>query len=345
MKFVDEVTIRVEAGKGGAGCMSFRREKFIPRGGPDGGDGGDGGSVYLVVDPHVNTLMDFRHKRILCAQNGMYGTGKLCTGKKGEDLKVPVPIGTAVYDAETQELIGDLTHPGDSLCVAKGGFHGLGNARFKSSTNRAPRQTTPGFPGEQRELRLELKLLADVGLCGMPNAGKSTLIRAISHATPKVADYPFTTLHPHLGVVSVGDLQSFVVADIPGLIAGASDGVGLGVRFLKHLSRTRLLLHIVDISGTGDQEPLAAIHTIVTELTRYSLELSDKERWLVFNKSDLLPAPELEQLARQVVESLGWQGPVFKISASERKGTVELCQRIMAYLETHPNPLTIQENP
>jgi GTPase len=333
MKFVDEVTIRVEAGKGGAGCLSFRREKFVPRGGPDGGDGGDGGSVYLIADLHLNTLIDFRHQRLLRAQNGGYGMGKLCTGKKGEDLHVPVPVGTTVYDALTQEFLGDLASPGQALCVAQGGFHGLGNARFKSSTNRAPRQTTPGTPGEQRDLRLELKLLADVGLCGLPNAGKSTLIRAISHATPKVADYPFTTLHPHLGVVSVGEFQSFVVADIPGLIAGASEGVGLGVRFLKHLSRTRLLLHVVDMSGPGDQDPVAGIQTIETELARFDPELAAKERWLVLNKTDLLPADELESRCREIVQACHWQKPVFTISAVERKGTLALCQRIMSYLD------------
>jgi len=333
MKFVDEVTIRVEAGKGGAGCLSFRREKFVPRGGPDGGDGGDGGSVYLIADLHANTLIDFRHKRLLRAQNGGYGMGKLCTGKKGEDLWAPVPVGTTVYDANTQELIGDLVEAGQSLCVAKGGLHGLGNARFKSSTNRAPRQTTPGSPGEQRDLRLELKLLADVGLCGLPNAGKSTLIRAISHATPKVADYPFTTLHPHLGVVGVGEFQSFVVADIPGLIAGAGEGVGLGVRFLKHLSRTRLLLQVVDVSGVNEQDPATAIQTISTELQRFSPELAAKERWLVLNKIDLIPAEERESVCRQIAESCHWQGRIFKISASERKGTQALCQQIMTYLE------------
>jgi GTP-binding protein len=333
VKFVDEVSIRVEAGKGGAGCLGFRREKFVPRGGPDGGDGGDGGSIYLVADSGVNTLMDFRHQRILRAQNGGYGMGKLCTGKKGEDLFVPVPVGTSVYDKETHELIGDLTQDGETLCVAKGGLHGLGNARFKSSTNRAPRQTTPGEPGEQRELRLELKLLADVGLCGLPNAGKSTLIRSISHATPKVADYPFTTLHPHLGVVNVGEFQSFVVADIPGLIAGASEGVGLGVRFLKHLSRTHLLLQVVDISGFDDQDPTLAIQAVAKELQLFSLELAAKERWLVFNKIDLLPADELEKRCKQVIRACKWKGPVFKVSAVQRKGVTDLCQRIMTYLE------------
>lgn len=340
MKFVDEVTIRVEAGKGGAGCMSFRREKFVPKGGPDGGDGGDGGSVYLVADLHLNTLIDFRHKRLLRAQNGGYGTGKQCTGKKGEDLHIPVPVGTTVYDSHTEELIGDLVAPGQTLCVARGGLHGLGNVRFKSSTNRAPRQTTPGELGEHRDLRLELKLLADVGLCGLPNSGKSTLIRAVSHATPKVADYPFTTLHPHLGVVSVEELQSFVVADIPGLIAGASEGVGLGVRFLKHLSRTSLLLHVVDIAGMGDQEPVTAIRTIEHELSQFSLELASKTRWLVFNKIDLLPEDELEQRCREIIQQCNWQGPVFKISAAERKGTVGLCQQIMKYLTDQSAAIT-----
>ncbi len=334
MKFVDEVTIRIEAGKGGAGCLSFRREKFIPRGGPDGGDGGDGGSVYLIADQHLNTLIDFRHKRLLRAENGGYGMGKMRTGKSGEDLYVPVPVGTSVYDVSTQELIGDLTENGQSICVAKGGRHGLGNIRFKSSTNRAPRQTTPGSMGEHRELRLELKLLADVGLCGLPNAGKSTLIRAISHATPKVADYPFTTLHPHLGVVSVGEYQSFVVADIPGLIAGASEGIGLGIHFLKHLSRTRLLLHVVDIAGSDDQEPVNAIQIVTTELNRFSTELIAKDRWLIFNKIDLLPSEELEQRCQAVIQAYQWQGPVFKISAAERFGTQELCLQIMTYLDS-----------
>jgi len=331
MKFVDEITIRVEAGKGGSGCLSFRREKFIPLGGPDGGDGGDGGSIFFVADNHLNTLMDFRHKKLLRAQNGGYGMGQLCTGKKGEDLYVPVPVGTLIYDLQTQELLADLAQPGQKVCVAQGGFHGLGNARYKSSTNRAPRQTSPGSLGEQKELRLELKLLADVGLCGLPNAGKSTLIRAVSHATPKVADYPFTTLHPHLGVVNVGEFQSFVVADIPGLIAGASEGVGLGVRFLKHLSRTRLLLHVVDLSS---EDPALDIETVANELRRFNSELYAKERWLVFNKMDLLPEEEREPRCRQVIEACNWQKPFFKISAAERSGTVELCRKIMAYIET-----------
>ncbi len=333
MKFVDEVKIRVEAGKGGSGCLSFRREKYVPMGGPDGGDGGDGGCIYLVADPHVNTLADFRHKRILKAQNGQSGMGKLCRGKSGEDLFIPVPLGTTVFDAETEESIGDLTELGQKLCVAKGGFHGLGNARFKSSTNRGPRQTTPGTPGEIRELRLELKLLADVGLCGFPNAGKSTLIRAISQATPKVADYPFTTLHPHLGVVRVGEFQSFVVADIPGLIEGASQGVGLGTQFLRHLSRTRLLLQVVDLSGIDDQSPEKAIQVINNELLQFSPDLAAKTRWLVFNKIDVAGEEEVEEIGRKITEVCGWQGPVFYISAFNKQGTQQLCQKIMIYLE------------
>lgn len=332
MKFVDEVVIRVEAGKGGAGCLSFRREKYIPRGGPDGGDGGDGGSVYLVADLHLNTLSNFRHKPEHRAANGQSGMGKLRRGKSGEDLYIPVPLGTIVYDTQTEELIGDLVESGQSLCVAKGGFHGLGNARFKSSVNRAPRQTTLGSIGEHRKLRLELKLLADVGLCGLPNAGKSTLIRAISHATPKVADYPFTTLHPHLGVVSVDDYNSFVVADIPGLISGASQGLGLGVQFLKHLSRTSLLLHLVDITGEGNENPVEAIHTVTTEINLFSEVLSKKERWLVFNKMDLMPSDESQSRCQQVIKACKWQGPVFEISAIQRKGTKELCQQISSYL-------------
>ncbi len=334
MKFVDEVIIRVIAGKGGAGCLSFRREKFVPKGGPDGGDGGDGGSVYLLAEPHVNTLADFRHKRILKAQNGQSGMGKLCTGKSGDDLFIPVPPGTTVYDVQTEELIGDLTEIGQKLLVAKGGFHGLGNARFKSSTNRGPRQTTPGTPGEERDLRLELKLLADVGLCGLPNAGKSTLIRAISQATPKVAAYPFTTLHPHLGVVRVGEFQSFVVADIPGLIEGASQGVGLGTHFLKHLSRTRLLLQVVDISGIDSQEPEKAIRVINHELSQFNPDLAAKPRWLVFNKIDVIGEEEASLLGQKIASTYNnWPGPIFYISAANRKGTEQLSQAIMVYLE------------
>ncbi|WJW75104.1 Obg family GTPase CgtA [Thiohalobacter sp. IOR34] len=333
MKFVDEATIKVAAGDGGNGCVSFRREKYIPLGGPDGGDGGDGGSVYLLADESINTLVDFRYERSFNAQRGENGRGRNCTGKKGEDLVVRVPVGTMVYDEETGELIGDLVEAGQKLRVAQGGWHGIGNARFKSSTNRAPRQSTPGTPGEQRSLRLELKLLADVGLLGLPNAGKSTLIRAISAARPKVADYPFTTLYPNLGVVRVGAHQSFVVADIPGLIEGAAEGAGLGIRFLKHLARTRLLLHLIDVAPADGSDPVAEAHKIVRELEKYSPELAGRERWLVLNKIDLLPADQRDVVCAAIVEGLGWSGPVFRISAVTGEGTEALTQRIMQHLE------------
>lgn len=315
MKFVDEATITVDAGKGGDGCLSFRREKYIPRGGPDGGDGGDGGSVYLIVDSGLNTLVDFRFKRRFRATNGQPGAGRERIGKSGEDLVVKVPRGTLVYDAETDELIGDLITDEQQLLVAKGGFHGLGNTRFKSSVNRAPRKTTPGTPGESRALRLELKLLADVGLLGLPNAGKSTLIRAVSAARPKVADYPFTTLIPNLGVVRLGTEQSFVIADIPGIIEGAAEGAGLGLRFLKHLERTRLLLHLVDISG-GDpeREPITDFQTISDELARHDEKLAAQPRWLVLNKIDTVAETQVDAVEALFLEH-GWDGPVFRISA------------------------------
>ncbi len=334
MKFVDEATIRVEAGKGGNGCVSFRREKFIPRGGPNGGDGGDGGNVWLVADGSLNTLVDFRYTRRFQAENGQPGMGSDRTGRSGRDLEIKVPVGTLVFDQETGEPLGDLIEEGQRLLVARGGIHGLGNTRFKSSTNRAPRQSTPGTPGESRELRLELKLLADVGLLGLPNAGKSTFVRAVSAATPKVADYPFTTLIPSLGVVSLEPHRSFVVADIPGLIEGASEGAGLGTRFLKHLSRTRLLLHLVDMASLGEEsDPVADVRTIERELERFSPDLAKKERWLVLNKLDLLPEAERDERSRELVRRLGWEGPVFLVSAIKREGTRELCGRIMEYLE------------
>lgn len=339
MKFVDEAIIQVVAGDGGNGCVGFRREKFIPFGGPDGGDGGDGGSVLLLAVEGINTLVDFRYERRYQAQRGENGRGSDCTGAKGEDLIVRVPVGTMVYDNDTGELIADLLRDGQQVRVAQGGWHGIGNARFKSSTNRAPRQSTPGTPGEQRELRLELKVLADVGLLGMPNAGKSTLIRALSAARPKVADYPFTTLYPNLGVVRVGALRSFVMADIPGLIEGAAEGAGLGIQFLKHLGRTRLLLHMVDISpygGSGD--PIDDARKIVAELAKYSDELLAKERWLVLNKIDQLPEDAREQRCREVVEGLDWQGPVFHISALSGIGTQALAYQIMEYMEAHAAP-------
>ncbi|HHL45341.1 MAG TPA: GTPase ObgE [Gammaproteobacteria bacterium] len=334
MKFVDEATIRVEGGKGGNGCVSFRREKFIPRGGPNGGDGGDGGSVWLVADSALNTLLDFRYTRHYRAESGQPGMGSDRTGKGGNDLQIKVPVGTLVFDVDTGEPMGDLVAAGQKLLVAKGGFHGLGNTRFKSSTNRTPRQSTPGTPGEIRELRLELKLLADVGLLGLPNAGKSTLIRAVSAATPKVADYPFTTLVPNLGVVSIEAHRSFVMADIPGLIEGAADGAGLGIRFLKHVGRTRLLLHLVDMASFEEgADPGRDVRTIERELEKFSPELMKRERWLVLNKLDLLPESERDARCQELVSSLGWKGPVFYISAITKTGTRELCGRIMEYLE------------
>lgn len=339
MKFVDEAIIRVVAGNGGDGCLSFRREKFIPFGGPDGGDGGDGGSVYLIADVNLNTLVDFRDQRLHKAAHGQAGMGSQCTGKSGNDLYIRVPVGTMIYDTETDELLGDLVKPGQSLCVAQGGFHGLGNTRFKSSVNRAPRQTTKGSAGEAKQLRLELKVLADVGLLGLPNAGKSTFIRAVSAAKPKVADYPFTTLHPHLGVVKVAAHRSFVIADIPGLIEGAAEGAGLGIQFLKHLQRTCLLLHLVDIAPIDGSDPLTAIQTIAQELRKYSSELAGKPRWLVFNKVDLISETDAQQQCQAIVQALEWHDKVFMISALQKKSTQELCYAIMEYLEQTRLPL------
>ncbi len=325
MRFVDEVKIRVEAGKGGDGCLSFRREKYIEKGGPNGGDGGDGGSIFLSTDPNLNTLVDFRYKRIHKAQIGRSGGGNLCTGLSGEDLILKVPVGTVVYDDDTDELIADLNEPDQIQKVAQGGFHGLGNARFKSSINQAPRKTTKGSEGEIRNLRLELKLLADVGLLGLPNAGKSTFIRAVSAAKPKVADYPFTTMYPNLGVVAPVPFRSFVIADIPGLIEGAAEGAGLGTRFLKHLTRTKLLLHLVDLAPLDESDPYDSIKTILSELKKFSKELYAKERWLVFNKVDLLPAEEIEKRIQNIVKKLKWKGPVYQVSAIKQQGTQQLC--------------------
>jgi GTP-binding protein len=334
MKFVDEATVRVQAGNGGHGCLSFRREKYIDKGGPDGGDGGDGGSVYLVARAGTTTLADFRVARRFRAGSGDPGAGRNMTGKSGDDLEIDIPCGTVVYEIDTGELIGDLTVPGQTLRVAAGGRGGLGNTHFKSSVNRAPRKTTQGTPGEARHLRLELKLLADVGLVGLPNAGKSTLIRAMSAARPKVADYPFTTLHPHLGVVAVGPLQSFVMADIPGLIEGAADGAGLGTAFLKHLQRTRLLLHVVDVAPLNeDERPAEQVRAIGAELGKFSGELATKPRWLVLNKSDLVAADELPALREQIVADLEWEGPAFAVSAATGSGTEELAQAVMRELE------------
>lgn len=333
MKFLDEVEILIEAGKGGAGCVSFRREKFIPLGGPNGGDGGDGGSVYLKANSNLNTLIDFHYNRLYKAQRGENGKGSDCAGKKGDDLILEVPVGTEIFDADTLEFIGDLTESGQIERVAQGGWHGLGNARFKSSTNRSPRQSTPGQAGEVRRLKLSLKLLADVGLLGLPNAGKSSLIRAISAATPKVADYPFTTLKPHLGVVSLEYGRSFVIADIPGLITGAAEGAGLGIRFLKHLERTRLLLHVIDVYPTDGSDPLDHIATIEEELVKYSSELAAKPRWFVLNKIDLLVTPELKAAYKRLREKLAPDRLCFEISALQREGTKALCYALMDFLE------------
>ena len=334
MKFVDEATIKVQAGKGGNGCLSFRREKYIPKGGPDGGDGGDGGSVYLEAVDGLNTLIDFRYTRNFKAENGQQGSSGECTGRGGDDLILKVPIGTTVIDEESGDLLGDLTELGQKLKVAQGGYHGLGNTRYKSSTNRAPRQTSPGQEGEIRELKLELKVLADVGLLGLPNAGKSTFIRSVSAARPKVADYPFTTLVPNLGVVGLSADKSFVVADIPGLIEGASDGAGLGIRFLKHLTRTRLLLHLVDMFPYEGKSAGDNAQIIETELLRFSPTMAAGDRWLVLNKLDLLPEDEVEERSQAVIDQLHWQGPVFKISGLASDGTKELCAAIMEYIDT-----------
>jgi len=334
MKFVDEATIRVQAGNGGHGCLSFRREKYVERGGPDGGDGGNGGDVYLVADESLNTLVDFRVARKFRAESGQGGAGRNMTGKSGDDLDVHVPCGTVVRDIDTGESIGDLTESGQRIKVAEGGKGGHGNTRFKSSVNRAPRKITNGTPGEARHLSLELKVLADVGLVGMPNAGKSTLIRAMSAARPKVADYPFTTLHPNLGVVSVGRLQSFVMADIPGLIEGAAEGAGLGIQFLKHIQRTRLLLHLVDIAPLDvDDGPAKAFCAIEKELKKFSSDLTEKPRWLVINKIDLLPGEDLDVAKEMLLTELGWKGPAFLVSAETGEGTEELGQAVIRELE------------
>ncbi len=334
MKFVDEAIIRVEAGNGGNGCVSFRREKYIPKGGPDGGDGGDGGSVYLIADSGLNTLVDFRHLRMHRAEKGQPGMGRNRTGRSGQDRYVKVPVGTRVRDEDTEEEMGELLKHGETLLVAKGGFHGIGNARYKSSTNRAPRQFTPGTPGEKRQLHLELILLADIGLLGMPNAGKSSFITKVSSARPKVADYPFTTLYPNLGVVSVGTERSFVIADIPGVIEGAAEGAGLGLQFLKHLTRTRLLLHLVDMAPLDEAvDPLQEVRQIEQELVKFSNELSTRERWLVLNKLDLLPGDEFQRRSERLLEELGWQGPVYAISALTGEGTEALVYALMNRLE------------
>jgi len=338
MKFVDEATIRVDAGDGGNGCVSFRREKYIPKGGPDGGDGGDGGSVYLVGDSGLNTLVDFRHRRSHRAERGQNGMGRQMTGRKGQDLLVPVPVGTRVVDADTEELIGEVLQHGERLLVAQGGQHGLGNIHFKSSTNRAPRQATQGTPGERRNLLLELIVLADVGLLGLPNAGKSSLITAMSAARPKIADYPFTTLYPNLGVVGAGSDRSFVIADIPGVIQGAAEGAGLGIQFLKHLARTRLLLHLVDIAPMDESiDPAAQVREIEAELGQFDEALGERERWLVLSKIDLLDKDSLETAQEVLLQKLKWQGPVYCVSSVSRRGLKELEDAIVAYLQALPS--------
>ncbi len=333
MKFVDEATIKVKAGDGGNGCMSFRREKYVPRGGPDGGDGGDGGSIYLVADSNLNTLVDFRYVRHYQAQRGENGMGRQCTGAKGENLYLKVPVGTRMTDVGSGQLIGDLTHPGEELLVARGGHHGLGNIHFKSSVNQAPRKATPGTEGEFRTLKMELQVLADVGLLGMPNAGKSTFIRAVSAAKPRVADYPFTTLIPNLGVVKLDRERSFVIADIPGLIEGAAEGAGLGHRFLKHLQRTRILLHIIDLAPYDESDPAENALAIVKELECYDAALADKPCWLVFNKQDLLDEAQWNERKQRVLTRLNDHGRCYDISAITQQGTKELCGDIMTQLE------------
>lgn len=335
MKFVDEATIQVIAGKGGNGACSFLRLKFMPWGGPDGGDGGDGGSVYLIADQSINTLVDYRYIRVYKADDGQKGGGRNCSGKSGDDLTMRVPVGTMVYDDDTNECIADLIYPGQVACVAQGGRHGVGNARFKSSINRSPRRTIPGQEGEKRNLRLELKVLADVGLVGLPNAGKSTLISSMSAAKPKIADYPFTTLYPELGVVSVNRFRSFVIADLPGLIEGASQGAGLGIRFLKHVARTRLLFHVVDVLPVDESDPVANVAIITEELNKFSEDLSQKERWLVLNKIDLLSPDEVNAHCADIVKRLNWHGKVYQVSGVSGEGLEKLAADAMNYLEEH----------
>lgn len=345
MKFIDEALIRVEAGDGGNGCVSFRREKYIPKGGPDGGDGGDGGDVYLIADENLNTLIDYRFEKRFTAERGENGRSANCTGHRGKDISLRVPVGTRAIDNDTKEVLGDLTKHGAKMLVAKGGYHGLGNTRFKSSVNRAPRQKTNGTPGEKRDLQLELMLLADVGMLGLPNAGKSTFIRAVSAAKPKVADYPFTTLVPSLGVARVDANRSFVIADIPGLIEGASEGAGLGIRFLKHLERCRVLIHLVDIAPIDESDPADNIAVIETELFQYSEKLADKPRWLVFNKIDTISDEDAQQRAQNITERLGWEDDYYLISAATGKNVLPLTRDIMDFIEANPRETEDENKP
>ncbi|WP_017431371.1 Obg family GTPase CgtA [Vreelandella jeotgali] len=332
MQFLDEASVIVEAGNGGNGCLSFRREKYVPKGGPDGGDGGHGGSVHLIGDESLNTLIDFKYQRFYKAENGRPGQGRQMSGRAGDDLHIKVPVGTTVIDEDTLEVIADVTEIGQVVLVAEGGRRGLGNIHFKSSTNRAPRRTTPGTDGVRRNLRFEMKVMADVGLLGLPNAGKSTLIRAVSAAKPKVANYPFTTLVPNLGVVQLGLHEHFVMADIPGVIEGASDGAGLGLRFLKHLTRTRLLLHVIDVAPFDESDPVASAKAIARELTEFSPALAERPRWLVLNKLDLLPEEKRGACAEAIVQELGWEGPVFSLSAISQEGTRPLVEAVHRWL-------------
>jgi GTP-binding protein len=335
MKFVDEATIDIAAGNGGAGCMSFRREKFIPFGGPNGGDGGRGGSVFAVADRNLNTLIDYRYARRHEARNGEAGRGSDQYGAAADDIVLRMPVGTIVRDAETEEVLAELLEPDVPVLLAKGGDGGFGNLHFKSSTNRAPRQKTPGWPGEQKKLKLELRVLADVGLLGLPNAGKSTLITAISNARPKIADYPFTTLHPNLGVVRAGPERSFVVADLPGLIEGAADGAGLGHLFLRHLQRTRLLLHVVDMAPFDGADPVALAKGIIKELRKYDEALYEKPRWIVLNKLDLVPTEDRAALVKDFIKRMRWKGPVFQVSALAREGLDPMVQAIYEHVAAH----------
>ncbi|AFP84839.1 Obg family GTPase CgtA [secondary endosymbiont of Ctenarytaina eucalypti] len=339
MKFVDEADIVVAAGDGGDGCVSFRREKYIPRGGPDGGDGGDGGDVWLLADENLNTLIDYRFEKKFHAESGKNGQPRVCTGKRGKDIVIKVPLGTRILDRCTNQIMGDMTHYKQQIMVAKGGFHGLGNTRFKSSVNRTPLQKTDGTKGEIREIRLELMLLADVGMLGLPNAGKSTFVRVVSAAKPKVANYPFTTLVPSLGVVRIDHAHSFVVADLPGLIQGASEGAGLGIRFLKHLERCRVLLHLIDLCPIDKSDPVKNARIIEIELKRYSEKLANKPLWLVFNKIDLLEAKEAEKRARDIAAALDWVTPSYLISSVNRDGVKALCWDLMVFINACPRKL------
>ena len=334
MKFVDEAVIRVEAGKGGNGCLSFRREKYIPKGGPDGGDGGRGGSIFIEGDESLNTLIDYRYQRLYRAEHGKPGMGREKSGPKGQDMTLKVPVGTSIVDVDTDTVIADVTRAGERICIAKGGHFGLGNTRFKSSTNRAPRKTTLGKPGEARDIRLELQVLADVGLVGLPNAGKSSLVSMLSAAKPKIADYPFTTLIPSLGVVRINSHRSFVIADVPGLIAGAAEGAGLGIRFLKHLTRARILLHLVDLQPLDGKDPVEAVTEIAAELERFSPTLAERERWLVVNKADTIPEDQWDEALDDVVKRLNWKGPAYIISGLLEQGTELLAQDLMIRLES-----------